>query len=303
MCLVTQAQIGVALHGAVQGDLIDDDARLLASHQPWLRDLLVTDTTESLQDDRPAALIDANDLYRPSTICTCTSSRVSADPRRRRRSARRGARSDPGQAKLLGRPGAITRAGRNRRSYRPVRGAARLRSRRRAAVHRCARRRSARRRGLRRADHKPHLTVVDFIGNHRSFLQSRKRWSTSPATTCPRWYPLAKLAASQLDLPDGCSVDVETDAIDMLARLAKRSNEDAVLYEYLTFRDAHGRGPTAAELHTLGANFKAIRQNHAGWFELVASQGDLTDDEARLLASHHSWLRDLLFTDITPAVL
>lgn len=151
-------------------------------------------------------------------------------------------------------------------------------------------------RGLRRADGKPHLTVVDLIGNHRSFLQKPQALVYLTGQDVPPLVALARIAEERLELPDGCHIEIETDAIDMLRTLATRTREDVVLYEYLTFRDAHGRRPTAAELASLGVSFKPIRMNYGGWFEFAATQGDLTDDEARVLSRHEAWLRDLLTT-------
>ncbi|MCA9599553.1 MAG: DUF3427 domain-containing protein, partial [Myxococcales bacterium] len=156
-------------------------------------------------------------------------------------------------------------------------------------------------RGLRRADDKTHLTVVDFIGNHRSFLQKPQGLVYLAGDELPAAVALARLREHALTLPEGCSVEIETEALDMLERLARVSKEDALLYEYVTFRDSHGRRPTAAELFSTGVSLRPAKERYGGWFELVQAQGDLTEEEARVLTRHAAWFRDLTNTKMTKA--
>jgi superfamily II DNA or RNA helicase/diadenosine tetraphosphate (Ap4A) HIT family hydrolase len=138
-------------------------------------------------------------------------------------------------------------------------------------------------RGLRRADGKDALVVVDFIGNDRSFLSKPQSLMFLLGQDLPPRVALDKLRAGTLDLPDGCTVEIETEALDLLASMVKESKEDIAVYEYMTFRDTHGRRPTAAELFAQGVGFKAIRDRYESWFHFVDGQRDLTADEARVL--------------------
>jgi superfamily II DNA or RNA helicase/diadenosine tetraphosphate (Ap4A) HIT family hydrolase/HKD family nuclease len=156
-------------------------------------------------------------------------------------------------------------------------------------------------RGLRRADGKEALVVVDFIGNHRSFLSKPQSLVLLLGEELPPRVALEKIRAGTLDLPEGCSVEIETDAIELLASMVQVSRSDIAVYEYLTFRDAHGRRPSAAELFQRGVGFEPIRKVHASWFDFVRAQGDLTDDEQRTLERHADWFRDLLRTRMTKA--
>ncbi len=86
---------------------------------------------------------------------------------------------------------------------------------------------------------------------------------------------LRLVAERKLELPEGCTVDIETAAIDMLGQLAKVSKEDVLVYEYMSFRDAQGRRPSATELYGAGVGFKAVRENYGCWFRFVEQLGDL----------------------------
>ena len=154
-------------------------------------------------------------------------------------------------------------------------------------------------RGLRLADNKPFLTIVDLIGNHRSFLQKPQALVYLSGHDVPPIEALRRIQNGTLELPEGCSVEIATEALDMLAALAKRSREDVLLYEYMNFRDTHGRRPTASELFASGANFKAIKDNYGNWFGFVREQADLDDEEARVLGRHEAWFADLLSTKMS----
>jgi superfamily II DNA or RNA helicase len=145
-------------------------------------------------------------------------------------------------------------------------------------------------RGLRTAPGKKALTVVDFIGNHRSFLLKPAVLlqltgeSPNPSASVQR---LKKRAVS---LPPGCVMEVETAAIDLLEQLARRSPQDVLLFEYARFWEAHGRRPSAGELFAAGANLKPVADNHGNWFDFLAEQGDLDEAEQRVLQLHRGWL-------------
>ena len=145
-------------------------------------------------------------------------------------------------------------------------------------------------RGLRTSAGKDALTVVDFIGNHRSFLLKpavlMQLTGESPGPSAS----VQRLKQHSVRLPAGCSIEVETAAIDLLEQLARRSPQDVLVFEYRRFWDSHGRRPSAGELFAAGANLKAVADNHGNWFDFVASQEDLDPLEQQALANHRGWL-------------
>lgn len=156
-------------------------------------------------------------------------------------------------------------------------------------------------RGLRVCADKAHLTVVDFIGNHRSFLQKPLGLTWLTGEDLSPYVALRRIREQSLTLPEGCSVEIEVEALDMLAGLARVSRDDMLVYEYATFRDGHGRRPTAAQVFAAGVHVKPVRERYNGWFEFVAEQGDLTDAEDRVRRRHAAWFKDLLTTRMTRA--
>lgn len=156
-------------------------------------------------------------------------------------------------------------------------------------------------RGLRRAEGKGHLTVIDFIGNHTSFLTKPQSLVYLLGQDLPPLVALKRIQDDALGLPEGCTIDISVEAIDLLKSLVRTSHEDIAVFEYMTFRDAHGRRPTAVELFHAAVNFAPIVKSYSTWFHFVREQGDLGADEAALLAQHEAWFGDLLRTKMSKA--
>ena len=156
-------------------------------------------------------------------------------------------------------------------------------------------------RGLRLADGKTELVVVDFIGNHKSFLTKPQSLLFLLGQDLPPRVALDKIRDHALELPEGCSIDIELAAIDLLQSMVRVSAGDIVVHEYLTFRNAHGRRPSAAELFSAGVGFAPIKEGHESWFHFVDAQGDLAEGQGRVLKRHAAWFTDLLRTKMSKA--
>ena len=148
-------------------------------------------------------------------------------------------------------------------------------------------------RGLRVAAGKHALCVVDFIGNHRSFLAKPQALLALTGHEVGPGDALRRLREEALDLPPGCSIDIETDALDLLDRIARVTPDDALKRAYRLLRDTHGRRPTARELLGAGVTMRPVVQRYGTWFHFVDALDDLTADEQRVLADHREWFSDL----------
>jgi superfamily II DNA or RNA helicase/SAM-dependent methyltransferase len=150
-------------------------------------------------------------------------------------------------------------------------------------------------RGLRRADGKAHLVVLDFIGNHQTFLQK-------PAALFGIRNTYKGLAAfarevkeGRLELPEGCYVNYDLRIIDFLASL----DSDGPRKEYDALRATLSRRPNLNEFYRSGASVQAMRQQYGSWFDLVKSMGDLSPEELALLDARRELLRDIEVTQMT----
>ena len=89
---------------------------------------------------------------------------------------------------------------------------------------------------------------------------------------------LERLRTGTQELPPGCEVTYELEAVDILKSLLRRSasQDDALERYYRDFKTLHGVRPTAVEVYQDGYNPRSVRERAGSWMRFVASMGDLT---------------------------
>jgi superfamily II DNA or RNA helicase/diadenosine tetraphosphate (Ap4A) HIT family hydrolase len=153
-------------------------------------------------------------------------------------------------------------------------------------------------RGLRASEGKRHLTIVDFVGNHRIFLE-RLRTLVSLAAKDPAKPMRAVLDAGHVDLPGGCAIDLELEAKAILEGLFRVGGSDEVERAYRQLRDARGERPTAGELYRMGYLPSSLRRRHGSWFAWVRSERDLAEASERAVEAAGAFLEELETTPMT----
>jgi superfamily II DNA or RNA helicase/HKD family nuclease len=145
-------------------------------------------------------------------------------------------------------------------------------------------------RGLRQSAGKERLTVIDFVGNHRMFLDRLRRLLSLVASRTSLHAYLGEDAPPEL--PPGCSVELELEVKELLlAFLPRGALEVERVYRELVL--GRGTRPSLGELYRMGYRPSVLRKAHAGWFRFVAEEGDLDADETRLLDALGDWLEEL----------
>lgn len=153
-------------------------------------------------------------------------------------------------------------------------------------------------RGLRLHEEKEHLTVLDFVGNHRGFLHKPQALLGIEPTT----WNLGDLR-NQADengrivLPDGCFVNFDLTLLNLWEERAQ--TEAGIRGDYRTLRDSLGRRPTAAEFHRAGADVVALRRDPGHWWALVNQEADLAEPEVECLQRHEAFFREVETTAMT----
>ncbi|HEY8330422.1 MAG TPA: DUF3427 domain-containing protein [Pseudomonas sp.] len=141
-------------------------------------------------------------------------------------------------------------------------------------------------RGLRKAPGKDQLVVLDFIGNHQSFLH-KPQALMGHSMNHRQLADYARAAEEhRLELPDGCFINYDLQLIDFLKAL----DGEGVQKDYQALREGLGRRPTLSEFYRFGASLREMRQQFGDWFSLVEAIGDLTDAEREVLSAQHALL-------------
>ena len=130
-------------------------------------------------------------------------------------------------------------------------------------------------RGLRRVEGKV-LQVIDYIGNHRSFLTRLRALLGAGPGDRSLALRLEQVLSDQFRLPEGCSITYDLRVIEVLRDLLRPSRAGAEIEaRYVDFRLRRGRRPTASEI--AGEGFDPSRNGHGGWFDFVRDMGDPID--------------------------
>lgn len=146
-------------------------------------------------------------------------------------------------------------------------------------------------RGLRKTQNKTHLTVIDYIGNHRTFLLKPQTLLGLGSGDSEIAAALKSVQAGTLALPPGCEVNYELEAIDIIKGLLRAPNRDEALKEYFEdFKELHGVRPLAIEAFHEGYNPRSARVSFGSWLGFVKSMGGLSASQE--IAFHNA--RDFL---------
>jgi superfamily II DNA or RNA helicase/diadenosine tetraphosphate (Ap4A) HIT family hydrolase len=155
-------------------------------------------------------------------------------------------------------------------------------------------------RGLRKAEDKPFLTVVDYIGNHRCFLNAAMALLPGADDSFGGLsLALARLADRSLQLPSGCEVQYELEALNILNALAAPSvPAQALLAWYRNFIDQQGARPSANEAWHAGHDLGAVRRQFGSWFGFVSAQGGLDDEQSSAFVENKGFFKALETTQM-----
>jgi len=159
-------------------------------------------------------------------------------------------------------------------------------------------------RGLRKAKGKERLTVIDYIGNHRTFLvKPQTLFDLAPGDASIE-RTLAAYERGELELPPGCEVTYDLRAVEILRALLRTGRSDALerlRAFYRDFSERHGHRPLAVEAFHEGYNPRAARRGAGSWLDLVAAENGLAAGEQAALeeARAGAFLRALETTPMT----
>ena len=156
-------------------------------------------------------------------------------------------------------------------------------------------------RGLRRSDPDKRLKLIDYIGNHRTFLLKPQTLFNLSAGDQNVQNLLEKIKAGTEELPPGCSVTYDLRTIEILRGLLRvsPSASDALKTYVEDFVDLHGVRPTALEVHRDGYSPRSVNKNFGSWHGFLKSLGSLSQAETRASEAAVDFLRSLEITQMS----
>ncbi len=152
-------------------------------------------------------------------------------------------------------------------------------------------------RGLRRSPGKSHLRIIDYIGNHRTFLvkpQTLFSLSSSDRQLAMCFEILRKGEVPE-GLPPGCKVTYDLQALDLMRGLLRLDRGHALRAYYDQFVELHGRRPYAVEAYQDGYNPRSV----SPWLGFVRDADSLDAAQRDVLLAHEPFLTELEKTSMT----
>ena len=155
-------------------------------------------------------------------------------------------------------------------------------------------------RGLRRSDGKDALTVIDFIGNHRSFLvKPRTLLSLGTGRLVGTDKVLRAMRTGDFGLPPGCSASYGVELVDIL-RAVTRVGARSALEDYCrSYTDEHGYRPSAVQAYEAGYNPSSAHARYGHWFAFLDDLERLTEQEREVARRHGDVLAGIEKESIT----
>ena len=152
-------------------------------------------------------------------------------------------------------------------------------------------------RGLRKADAygKTHLVVLDFIGNHQSFLHKPQALFGVGSTFKQLGQFARDAEQKRLTLPEGCFANFDLRLIEFLKSLER----PGIQAEYEALRDSLGRRPTPTETYRAGMSMVQMRRQYGSWFGFLTSLDELTVEEAAVAQANNALLQEVEIAHMT----
>ena len=155
-------------------------------------------------------------------------------------------------------------------------------------------------RGLRRSDGKDALTVIDFIGNHRSFLIKPRTLLALGAGGEPgTGKVLQAMRSGDFGLPPGCSATYDVELVDVLRKLTRAGARSALEDYCRSYADERGHRPSAVQAYEAGYNPASARAHHGHWFALLHDVDLLAEQERQVVRRHAAVLAGIEKEPIT----
>lgn len=143
-------------------------------------------------------------------------------------------------------------------------------------------------RGLRTHIDKSHLVVIDFIGNHHSFLNK-----PYALLSVNKIKDVLKQVNKEQSLPAGCFIDYDMEITDFWQQLSTLQRTTAI-DDMLSLAQKLEHLPSATEFFYHYGDLKKVNQQHNGWFDLLSKGDDIAADKAQMavaLAPYYPFLK------------
>lgn len=143
-------------------------------------------------------------------------------------------------------------------------------------------------RGLRLAPGKKYCVIIDLIANYRNADIKQSLFYVNQGEK--------KKKSAPPILPDGCTVDFELEAKQLIEELAKKKmpRKEMVKQSYLQVKMELGRRPTYVEMHMHGPeDSRLFKQEFKSYFAFLYWAEELSAQEIETFRRYENWLNEV----------
>ncbi len=146
-------------------------------------------------------------------------------------------------------------------------------------------------RGLRKAKGKEVVRVIDFIGNHKSFLEKPAALFGFDANHNNIREFIQNYEKNSLNLPAESRIYYDIESIEFMKALIKTKIDVVQMYE--NYKTENQSRPSASEYHQFIDKVSNLRLQYGSWFDFIDKMGDLNNDEQQAFKKNKSFFKDL----------
>tara|TARA_B100000787_G_scaffold168958_1_gene158882 strand:- start:127 stop:2982 length:2856 start_codon:yes stop_codon:yes gene_type:complete len=152
-------------------------------------------------------------------------------------------------------------------------------------------------RGLRKAEGKKIVRVIDFIGNHKSFLEKPSAILGFDLNHHNIREFIKDYKAGKLIIPKESRVLFDAESIEFMEQLAKTKIDVAKLYN--VYKDENNGRPSASEFYQFIDKISNLKLQYGSWFDFIKEMNDLTKEELDCFIKNKNFFKDLEKTKMT----
>ncbi|MDA9724326.1 DUF3427 domain-containing protein [Gammaproteobacteria bacterium] len=152
-------------------------------------------------------------------------------------------------------------------------------------------------RGLRKAEGKEKVVVIDFIGNHKSFLEKPSALFGFDLNPNNIREFIKQYNENSLNIPKGSRILYDPESLDFMTELS-RTNQNFVS-KYKEYKEDNGERPSASEFYQFIDKLSQVKSQFGSWFDFIQKMDDLNSEQSKAFRTNKRFLKELETTRMT----
>ena len=152
-------------------------------------------------------------------------------------------------------------------------------------------------RGLRKAEGKEKVVVIDFIGNHKSFLEKPSALFGFDLNPNNIREFIKQYNENSLNIPKGSRILYDPESLDFMTELS-RTNQNFVS-KYKEYKEENGERPSASEFYQFIDKLSQVKSQFGSWFDFIQKMDDLNSEQSKAFRTNKRFLKELETTRMT----